>query len=410
MAGRKRRVLITGVSRWWGALLAQRLIQDEGIAEVIGVDTEDPHYDLGDADFLKVDVRHSLIGKLVRSVGIDTVVHTDTTIDSFSDDARTAHETNVVGTLNLLAGCAGDDSPVRRLVLKSSAHVYGSRHDLPMHVREDYRLASSSPHPFVRDIVEVESNFFDFAIRNPKAETVVLRFANSLNADEPAPLARYFDLPVVPTVLGFDPVLQLVHRDDCIEALRKATHGGGSGAYNIAGEHPLPLSVLLSEVGKVPAPVLPPAGLGLVSAALKAMNVAFLSPQLIDLLRWGRTVSTAKAAAELDFRAARDTLTALDDYIQQRRVLDFLPSHRAYQYDRELEEYIHARRTRQARLRDLVDRPPAAVDDYRLAVDVGGRVGGQEHNRFGHLGRLADPVQRVGVDDPAVDLLVLPER
>src|SRR5437764_15179534 len=178
---KKRRVLVTGVARWWGALVVQRLVDDPDVAEVIGIDIREPRYDLGRADYLKLDIRHSLIGKLVRSVGIDTVVHTLTRVDSFDMDPARAHEPNVIGTLNLLAGCAGGDSPVRRFILKSSGHVYGSRHDLPAHLREDRRLASDSPHAFVRDMVEVESYVVDFAVRNPEVRMLVLPFANSLD-------------------------------------------------------------------------------------------------------------------------------------------------------------------------------------------------------------------------------------
>jgi UDP-glucose 4-epimerase len=220
---RKRRILVTGVARWWGALVVQRLVEDPDVAEVIGIDIREPRYDLGRADYLKLDIRHSLIGKLVRAVGIDTVVHTLTRVDSFDMDPARAHEMNVIGTLNLLAGCAGEGSPVRRFVLKSSGHVYGSRSDLPAGLREDHRLDSNSKHQFVRDIVEVESYASDFAARNPNITILALRFANSLNPDEPQPLARYLDLEVVPTVIGFDPPLQLIHRDDCIDAIVKAT-------------------------------------------------------------------------------------------------------------------------------------------------------------------------------------------
>lgn len=360
-----RRVLVTGVSRWWGGLLVQRLVEQKGIAEVIAIDTDEPHCDLGDADFLKLDIRHSLIGKLVRSVGIDTVVHTQTTIDSVDPDARRAHETNVIGTVNLLAGCAGEDSPVRRLVLKSSAHVYGARHDLPGLLREERRVASSSPHSFVRDMIETESNFVDFTIRNPKSSAVLLRFTNSLNPDEPAPLARYLDLPLVPTVLGYDPLLHLIHREDVVEALVRATLGGGSGPYNIAGANPLPLSALLAGVGKVGAPLLPPAGLRLVAAALAAANLTFLSPQLVDLLRWGRTLNLRRGEKELGFRARRNTMEALDDFVQQRRVIGYLPGQGQYLYERELENYIHGRRQRgkpsaAARLK-LAAEPPSGV-------------------------------------------------
>src|SRR4029077_14742836 len=168
MPSRKRRILVTGVARWWGALVVQRLIEDSDVAEVIGIDTREPRYDLGRADYLKLDIRHSLIGKLVRSVGIDTVVHTLTRVDSFDLDPRRAHEMNVIGTLNLLAGCAGIDSPVKRFVLKSAAHVSGSPYALPATLREDHGLDSISKHQCVRDIVEVESYVSDFADRNPR--------------------------------------------------------------------------------------------------------------------------------------------------------------------------------------------------------------------------------------------------
>ncbi len=343
MASKKRRILVTGVARWWGALVVQRLVDDPDVAEVIGIDIREPRYDLGRADYLKLDVRHSLIGKLVRAVGIDTVLHTLTRVDSFDLDPRRAHEMNVIGTLNLLAGCAGADSPVKRFVLKSSGHVYGSRFDLPTGLREDHRLDSNSKHQFVRDIVEVESYAADFAFRNPGIDMLTLRFSNSLNPDEPQPLARYLDLELVPTVAGYDPTLQLVHRDDCVEAMYLATKRGPAGAYNVAAAGAAPLSRLLDAAGKLHAPLLPPIGLGLTAFALRRSGLASLSPQLLDLLRWGRTLSTAKSARELHFRAARDTQAALEDFIQQRRVLRYEPDRHAYQYEKELEDFIHTR-------------------------------------------------------------------
>jgi UDP-glucose 4-epimerase len=345
LANKKRRILVTGVARWWGALLVQRLVEDPDVAEVIGIDIREPRYDLGRADYLKLDIRHSLIGKLVRSVGIDTVVHTLTRIDSFDMDPRRAHEMNVIGTLNLLAGCAGEGSPVRRFVLKSSGHVYGSRFDLPIGIREDHRLDSNSRHEFVRDIVEVESYVSDFAVRNPGITILALRFSNSLNPQEPQPLARYLDLEVVPTVIGYDPPLQLIHRDDCIDAMLLATKRGPGGAYNIAAPGTEPLSNLLSSAGKLYAPLLPPLGLGVAAYGIRKAGIAFLSPQLLDLLRWGRSLSTAKAARALGFHASRDTREAFVDFVQQRRVMRYEPDRYAYQYEKELEDFIHSRQT-----------------------------------------------------------------
>jgi UDP-glucose 4-epimerase len=358
---KKRKILVTGVARWWGALLVQRLVDDPDVAEVIGIDIREPRYDLGRADYLKLDIRHSLIGKLVRSVGIDTVVHTLTRVDSYEMDPKRAHEMNVIGTLNLLAGCAGQGSPVTRFILKSSGHVYGSRPDMPVNIREDSRLDANSRHDFVRDIVEVESYVSDFAVRNPEITILTLRFANSLDPQDPSPLARYLDLEVVPTVISADPPMQLIHRDDCVEALYRATKRGTAGAYNIAPSGAVPLSSLLSAAGKLHAPLLPPVALGLSAYVIRKAGIAFLTSQLLDLLQWGRSLSVSKAARSLGFHAGRDTEDAFIDFIQQRRVLRYEPDRHTYQYEKELEDFIHSRQMASANGDGVVEELPGAA-------------------------------------------------
>jgi UDP-glucose 4-epimerase len=271
------------------------------------------------------------------------VVHTSTTIDSFDLNRQRAHETNVIGTLNLLAGCAGADSPVMRVVLKSSGHVYGCRYNLPSFVREDRRLDVSSRHAFVRDMIEVEAMLADFTVRNPQVAQVVLRFGNALNAEEPPPLARYLDLPLVPTVLGYDPIMQLVHRDDCVRALVIAALDAPAGTYNVATPDPAPLSRILESAGKPHAPLLPPAGLRATAFTLRALGLAFLSPQLLDLLRWGRSLNVKRAAELMGFKTQRGTFEAFEDFVQQRRVLPYMPDLHTYLYERELEEFIRSR-------------------------------------------------------------------
>jgi nucleoside-diphosphate-sugar epimerase len=75
---------------------------------------------------VQADIRHNPVGKLVRGLRIDTVVHAGLVVDPQQASVGTVHETNVIGTMNLLAACSGADSPVRRLVVKSSTAVYGN--------------------------------------------------------------------------------------------------------------------------------------------------------------------------------------------------------------------------------------------------------------------------------------------
>src|SRR6267378_7096588 len=133
-AFKPQRVLITGVSNPLGAEVARRLAPQ--IPLLFGCDVADPVSALEEMDFVHADTRHVVIGKLVRQLQIDTVVHMAVTVDSARED-RAAHETNVIGTMNVLAGCTGPSSPVERLIVKSSQAVYGAGSSDPSFFSED---------------------------------------------------------------------------------------------------------------------------------------------------------------------------------------------------------------------------------------------------------------------------------
>src|SRR5260370_37048982 len=68
-----QRVLITGVSNPLGAEVARRLATQ--VPSLFGCDVADPVSAIEEMDFVHADTRQSVIGKLVRQLHIDTVVH-----------------------------------------------------------------------------------------------------------------------------------------------------------------------------------------------------------------------------------------------------------------------------------------------------------------------------------------------
>ncbi|HMI72208.1 MAG TPA: NAD-dependent epimerase/dehydratase family protein, partial [Solirubrobacteraceae bacterium] len=149
-----KRILLTGLSTYWGGRLAQALERDPGVEAIIGVDRRPPKVELHRTEFVRVHDSHSLIRRIVEAAEIDTVVDTRLVVDSIVTTPRLAHENNVMGTMNVLAACGGEGNPVRKVVFKSSAHYYGSEQDDPAFFSEDMRR----PHPprtaLERDICE----------------------------------------------------------------------------------------------------------------------------------------------------------------------------------------------------------------------------------------------------------------
>src|SRR5688572_7477976 len=193
-----RRVLITGLSTYWGGRLAEALEGFEQIEAIIGVDSRDPRRELERTEFVKVSNQHSLIQRIVRAAEIDTVIDTRLVVNSLAMPPRAAHENNVIGTMNILAACGGSDSPVRKFIFKSSSMYYGAHSDDPAFFTEEMRRPHAPSAALERDIVEAEAAVDEFAEKRPEVTATILRCANVLGPDVDTGFTRMFGLPAVP--------------------------------------------------------------------------------------------------------------------------------------------------------------------------------------------------------------------
>src|SRR5512145_2324051 len=252
----RRRILVTGLSTYWGGRLAQAMEQNPDVEAIVGVDSHDPTRELARTEFVRVSNQHALIRRIVRAAEIDTVVDTRLVVDSASTTPRLAHENNVMGTLNMLAACSGPDSPVRKLVFKSSAHYYGSGRDDPAFFTEDMRRGQAPRTQLERDIVDAETSVADFRDKQPGVTVTRMRFCNVLGPDLSTSHARVLALPAVPMIAGFDPRYQFIHSDDVVRALEFAVEHDLEGVYNVAPDGVLALSEVIGLLGKRALPVL----------------------------------------------------------------------------------------------------------------------------------------------------------
>jgi len=105
--------------------------------------------------------------------------------------------------------------------------------------------------------VEAERLVAAWRARHPGVEVSVLRPCWIAGPGYEDAVTRYFSRGVVPTLLGYDPLLQFVHEDDCLHALETALLDGRPGTFNVVGRGVVPLSTLLRTAGKRPLPIPP---------------------------------------------------------------------------------------------------------------------------------------------------------
>ncbi len=314
-------VLVTGACRFLGGYLIARLAQNPLINHVIAVDAIAPSKDLlrrmGRAEFVRADIRNPFIAKVIRNGDVDTVVHAAAASYAPRAGGRAAlKELNVMGAIQLFAACQKAPA-VRRVILKSTSEVYGSSPRDPVMFTEDTHARRPPGEGFARDSIDIEGYARGLGRRRPDIGVTILRLANMIGPAMDTALSRYLAGPVVPTVLGQDPRLQLLHEQDALGALERATTAGKSGTFNIGASGIIMMSQAIRRSGRVPLPV-PRSALTLVDSLRRATRYTELDREQLNYLSYGRVMDTTRMREVLEYHPKWTTAEAFDDYVRGR--------------------------------------------------------------------------------------------
>ncbi len=344
----KRIVLITGVASEWGGRLAAHLINQPDV-HVIGLDDKPPEKDIHNLDFIQADFRNPVLVELLREEVVDTVYHL-----AFMESERaneTAFDTNVVGGMKFLGMCA--EGGVRKVIVKSSTMVYGAHPTNSMFLREDHALNGNKSYGYIRDLIEMESFCNGFGRQVPDMIITTLRFAHIVGPKASTPMTRFLRDEEAFVLLGFDPMMQIIHEDDVIRALAHAMNCDAPGAYNIAAEGNMPLWKLMGLAGKLTAPIFHP---------LAYTSVSLLGPRYapidLDYLRYVCIGDLDRMRNVLQFTPQYTSVEALREFASQQRLRQYMP------------ESV-TRAAEEAQLRDTIERrkrarEQAAAEEQRV--------------------------------------------
>lgn len=291
-------VLITGICGRLGRLVTRKLHRS---TQVVGIDRRAFEGKPKDVVHHQVDIRRKKTRDVLRGGDIDALVHLGTMHDPRrSDEDR--HSWNVSGFQNLLEYAS--QYGVKKVVVLSSANVYGPRPENPQFLTEDAPLLGAQRFSAIRDLMEVDMLAQNFLWKHASIETVVLRPCHILGRVRNAP-SNYLRAEHPIMVMGFDPMVQVVHELDVLRAIELSLQKGRRGIYNIRGPGELPLSKIFQRLGK--RPMVWPEGI-----AQRALNslwhsrlVNFPAPEL-DHIRYLCMVDDSKARDELGYRHGFD--------------------------------------------------------------------------------------------------------
>jgi UDP-glucose 4-epimerase len=291
------KVLVTGIAGGQGRLIARRLASQ---FQIIGADRSPWEGHPPGIRMHVLDVRKRKFEDVFRTERPDTLVHL-AFVRHFRGAPAVRHEVNVLGTQRVLeyAVAAG----VKRVVVLSSGYVYGALPDNPYYMSEDYPLNVSRTYPEVRDLTEVDTLASAFLWRHPEIATTILRPVNTLGYYVHTAIGRYLRQGYVPTIMGYNPMLQFIHEEDVAEAVALAIQTGTHGVFNVVGPGAVPLHVAIRETGGAPLAI--PETIGqLLFGSLFRLGLYHTPPGALDFLKYpctldGRRFQSATGFAPL---------------------------------------------------------------------------------------------------------------
>ncbi len=305
------RIVLTGISGRLGRRVAQRLSRDH---QVIGIDHR-PCIGLPKSVVHhRTDLRRRPAEEVFRSGQVDAVIHLGV-VHNFRVPSEVLYNRNVVGTETLLRYIANYN--VKKLILLSSGDVYGPAPTNSHFIKEDAPLMASLRFPEIRSLVAADRSAQAFFWKHHEIETVILRPAHIVGPNVRNAPSKYFRLRLIPTIMGFDPMVQLMHEDDLLRMIEESLNPGVRGIFNLAGTEPVPLSRILRILGKPTLPVPHPLFKLFLERAWQLRLTSFPAPEL-DHIRFNSVLDTSHAESVFKSLPERSLYEILEPFAAER--------------------------------------------------------------------------------------------
>jgi UDP-glucose 4-epimerase len=303
VAEQEGEILVTGISGNLGRLLARRLHR---VARVVGIDRRPFRNKPKDIDVVQMDLRRKKVEEVFRTRDIRAVVHLSILHDPRST-AYEHHTYNIVGTRKIIDLC--EKHGVGKFVFLSTANVYGPRPENNQFLTEDSPLLGDQDFHEIRDIITVDHLAQSFFWKKPDINTVILRPVHILGRVHNAP-SNYLRLRYPPKVMGFDPMVQVIHEEDVVRAIILALKPEIRGVFNVVGPGEVPLSRVFKALGKTPLPIPSLIGEPLLRALWKWRLTSFPPPE-VDYIRYQCTVDGSRARDILGYEPRHSLLDTI---------------------------------------------------------------------------------------------------
>jgi UDP-glucose 4-epimerase len=323
-SSQRERVLITGNAGSLGRALVAHLLKDSSL-RLIGVDKRPLKTVPQGLEHYALDLRRKSAFEVLHRIKPQSIIHLGVIRNPHKHMSRraNAYYFNLESTTQLLR--LAESLPLRQFVFLSTANLYGPSANTAGILTEDTQLHGANKSPEFRDLVSLDLMMQSFFWKKPETKTIILRPCHIVSPKLKNAPSRYLSLDTIPTILGFDPMIQLLHLDDLIKAIILSLKSHVGGIFNLCGPDVAPLSRLLKALQR-PTIALPEHFLKLFAAGTFFSRQSPFLVSEIEHLKYSCIIDDNRARTALNFKAKKSLNIIINDFkkahIKQKKAHD----------------------------------------------------------------------------------------
>ena len=307
---RPERVLVTGNAGILGQGLVKRLLKDKNL-RIIGVDRRPLTKVPPGLEHYALDLRRKSALQTLYKIKPESIIHLGVVRNPqvLRNKRAEAHYFNLESMTQLLR--LAENVPIRKFVFLSTANLYGPSANTAGLLTEDTPLHGANKNPEFRDLVALDMMVQSFFWKHPDTQTIILRPSHIVGPRLRNAPSRYLLLDTIPTILGFDPMMQLIHERDLMNAIALSLSSDMRGIFNISGPDAAPLSRIIRALARPTVPLPERLLKALAAGTFFSKKGSFPSGEL-DYLKYSCIIDDSRARQELGFKPKISLATILE--------------------------------------------------------------------------------------------------
>ena len=285
--------LITGASGYVGGLVVRELILNAKYSgKVIALDVRSPREEIPGVLYLTEDIRQGDFAEILKTHGVDTVVHLAAIVNpGNSKEARDfEYAVDVLGTRNVLEACIR--CGVKKFIYSSSGAAYGYHADNPDWLSESDRLRGNDEFSYSRNKRIVEETLERYRREHPELSQLIFRPGTILGENVSNSITNLFHKKMIMGIKGSDSPFVFIWDWDVVSCIVRGIEEDRTGIYNLAGDGYLTLREIAARLKKTYLAVPP----GLLRAALwllSRLGLTRYGPEQLNFLRYRPVLDNA---------------------------------------------------------------------------------------------------------------------